>query len=224
MDYGIFAEGIRKHREEADASCTPLWERWIAQKPSFTDVLMHELNDFSKAKRGALRHAAKRAQEALEIDHDTQEFLDRLSHPTMREFNQLKEFFRQKDQTDREAAGAVYNFWDWPVNREMPVHRISAYLFAGIARRLASGQKRHPSRGMMNDIRAISTYGPYVDAMFLDNECASLLSEEPLRTELRLKAKVFSAKSGEAFLQYLRDLEAAASAEVTRYAEEIYGL
>ena len=79
---------------------------------------------------------------------------------------------------------------------------------------------------MMNDVRAISTYGPYVDAMFLDNECASLLAEEPLRSKVKgnLKAKIFSATSGDAFLKYLRELELRAPPEVKQYAEEIYGL
>lgn len=30
-----------------------------------------------------------------------------------------------------------------------------------------------PTRGFMNDVRAISAYAPYVDAMFVDNECAT---------------------------------------------------
>ena len=60
---------------------------------------------------------------------------------------------------------------------------------------------------MMNDVNAISAYGPFVDAMFLDNECASLLREEPLRSEIKLNAEIFSATSGDAFLRYLKDLE-----------------
>ena len=41
--------------------------------------------------------------------------------------------------------------------------------------------------------------------MFLDNECASLLSEEPLRSEINLTARIFSAQSGKAFLESLID-------------------
>lgn len=224
MDYGAFANEIRRHRDEMDANCARLWERWIAQKPTFNDVLSHEINDFGNAKRGALRHAAERAKDALEARCDTQEFLDQLSHPIMREFHQLKQFFKEAGIAESELASSVYGFWDWPENRTMPVNTISAYLFAGLARRLASGQKKLPSRGTMNDIRAISTYGPYVDAMFLDNECASLLSEEPLRSEINLTARIFSAKSGKAFLEYLRGFEAQTPDDVRRYAHEIYGI
>lgn len=76
----------------------------------------------------------------------------------------------------------------------------------------------------MNDIRAISTYGPYVEAMFIDKGCASLLSEEPLRSGLKMKAKIFSTTSGDAFLEYLKGLAAGTPTDVQRYAEEIYGI
>ena len=46
--------------------------------------------------------------------------------------------------------------------------------------RVAGGQRR-VTRGFMNDVRAISTYAPYVDAMFIDRECADLLGEGRLR-------------------------------------------
>lgn len=224
MDYAIFADRIRRHRDETDASCTVLWQRWITQKPTFDEVFHHEFNDFGNAKRGALRYAAQKAQSALQSD-DTHEFLNRLSYPAIEEFNELKQLFRDDGIAERELASSVFAFWDWPENRNMPTHRISAYLFAGLSRRLVSaGQKKLPSKGMMNDIRAISTYGPFVDAMFIDKGCASLLSEEPLRSELKLKAEIFSSTSGDAFIQYLRRLDDETPPDVERYAEEIFGI
>ncbi|TFV38676.1 hypothetical protein E4K66_14940 [Bradyrhizobium frederickii] len=223
MDYGAFADGIRRQRDETDANCSELWRRWIAQKPTFDQVFAHEFNDFSNAKKGALRFAAERAQAALKV-YDTSEFLNRIAHPVMAEFNQLKQLFRDRGIADADLTSSVYRFWDWPENRSMPIHRISAYLFAALSRRLVSGgQRKMPSKGMMNDIRAISTYGPYVDAMFIDNGCASLLSEEPLRSEVKLKARIFSPTTGADFLQYLRDLDLQTPPEVRARAEEIYG-
>ncbi|MCK1493484.1 hypothetical protein IVB14_24425 [Bradyrhizobium sp. 180] len=224
MDYDAFADGIRRQRDETDASCSALWQRWIAQKPTFDQVFTHEFNDFSNAKIGALRFAAKRAQEALQAS-DANDFLDRMTHPVMKEFEQLKQLFKGHGIADAELVPAIYAFWDWSENKNMPVHRISAYLFAALSRRLVSGgQRKLPSKGMMNDIRAISTYGPYVDAMFIDNGCASLLSEEPLRSELNLKAKIYSSTSGQAFLQYLRRLDDETPSDVRRRAQEIYGI
>ena len=55
----------------------------------------------------------------------------------------------------------------------------------------------------MNDVRAISTYAPYVDAMFVDRECAELLGEGRLRDELEYKARIFSFADTQAFIDYL---------------------
>jgi len=67
---------------------------------------------------------------------------------------------------------------------------------------------------MMNDVRAISTYAPYVDAMFVDRECAALLAEHRLAQDLEYKARIFSLTNGQAFLDYLAEIEAATPSEV----------
>jgi hypothetical protein len=223
MDYGIFAEELRNRREEATSNFAPLWQRWLRDKPSFGDVLNHELTDYANAKRGALRRAAERAQAALKAGNGSG-FVDKMSHPALNEFNHLKTLFKKTGFAPDQLTSKVYEFWDWPENQKMPFHRISSYLFAALARRLASGQKRLPSRGMMNDVNAISAYGPFVDAMFLDKECASLLTEEPLRSQVKLKAKIFSTTTGDAFVEYLRQLELQAPDDVRERASEIYGV
>jgi hypothetical protein len=43
MDYGIFSEELRIRREEAASNFAPLWQRWLRDKPTFSDVLKHEL-------------------------------------------------------------------------------------------------------------------------------------------------------------------------------------
>ena len=75
----------------------------------------------------------------------------------------------------------------------------------------------------MNDVRAISTYAPYVDAMFIDNECATFLAEKPLSTDLTFKARIFSLNTGDMFLKYLGGLGRRATDEVRRYVQQIYG-
>jgi len=76
----------------------------------------------------------------------------------------------------------------------------------------------------MNDVRAIASYAPYVDAMFVDRECAALLVEAPLVHELKYKARIFSLTDGEAFLRYLAEVEAGTPTEVGKQAARIYGV
>lgn len=226
MDLSTFADQIRANRDATAAAFVPLMQRWIAEKPTFAAVLATELKSFGSANRSALLHAAKKAAHAIENMErlDTLEFFDALSHPVMTQFKALKSYFESCGILPADSTAAVHKYWEWPENVHIPTHRISAYLFAALARKLVSGQKRLPSRGMFNDINAISTYGPYVDAMFLDNECARFLSEQPLATDLKLKAKIFSTNSGDAFLSYLRELQNGASTEMRKYANEIYGI
>ena len=75
----------------------------------------------------------------------------------------------------------------------------------------------------MNDVRAIGAYAPYVDAMFVDNECATFLAEKPFSTDLMFKAQIFSLNSGDAFLEYLDQIAERATDEVRLYAKQIYG-
>jgi len=58
--------------------------------------------------------------------------------------------------------------------------------------------------------------------MFVDKQCASLLQQGRLRTELMYKAKIFSLSSADEFLQYLTDLGESAPTDVQSYSNEIY--
>jgi hypothetical protein len=122
MDYGRFAEGLRARREEAASNFAPLWQRWLIEKPTFSDVLNHELRDFSGSKRGALRHAAQRAQDAIDNDSGI-DFVDRMSHPIITEFNHLKAMFRNAGYGADDVTSKVYDFWEWPENQNLGVAR-----------------------------------------------------------------------------------------------------
>jgi hypothetical protein len=118
----------------------------------------------------------------------------------------------------------IVDFWRWDKNREMPQNKISAYLFAAVSRRVATGEKKIVDRGLLNDISAVSTYAPYMDAMFLDNRFAALLSEEPLVTEMNYKVRIFSLKNKDAVLAYLTEIEDNTPDEVRDLAARIYGV
>ncbi|UYQ71025.1 hypothetical protein OF122_13260 [Pelagibacterium flavum] len=122
-----------------------------------------------------------------------------------------------------DAERQVVAFWQWNGNWTVPHHRIQAYLFAAMARKIAAGQKKNPSRGATNDIRAIATYAPYVDAMFVDSEFATLLQETPLQNDLSYRAEIFSIRSRDAFLNYLHNLIRNATAECEMIAVALYG-
>lgn len=85
----------------------------------------------------------------------------------------------------------IGEFWDWSRMKEMPCHQIMGCLFAAFGRRVTMGERKF-TPGLMNDFRSIATYAPYVDAMFIDRQCANFLNEGDLLKNLRHRARVFS--------------------------------
>lgn len=107
--------------------------------------------------------------------------------------------------------------------KEIPYVRISAMLFAAIAKEAAVGRKKPPTRGMVNDIEVISAYSPYCDALFVDKECHGYLNQGPLKSTLELNQKVFSLNNKEDFIKYLDSIEKSASKSHLDKVKEVYG-
>ena len=78
--------------------------------------------------------------------------------------------------------------------------------------------------GLLNDIRAISSYAPYVDAMFVDKTCAELLSKRPADNSLKFKARIFSLADTQEFLAFLDEIELTTPYEVKELASRLYGI
>lgn len=223
MDFSGLATLVRTNRDSAAQEFIPLYTAWMEKKPSFDDVLQLELKNTAGAKIGALKAVQERRQSAIATG-DLFNLLEGTSRSVVREFNQLRRLFEESGVSQKDSPQEVKKFWEWEGSEFLPDHRISCYLFAAIARKLASGQKKMPSRGMMNDIRAVSAYGPYVDAMFIDNECAAYLSESPLNKDLKMRARIFSQNSGAAFIGYLESIASETPDEIRSFANDFYGL
>lgn len=214
----------RKLRDAAhDAFVNGPWKRWQAE-------VGRSFDDWYKEERSALpevhltlydRWVAAFIMAGLRVGPLGEDVLNpRLEVDVV---NGLIAALKDAGFNDVEARRRVREFLASEQALGAPMNEIRALLFAAMARKAASGQKRPPSRGMWNDVQAVSAYLPYVDAMFVDDQVAGLLREEPLRTRLSGYAQVFSNRTRDEFLQYLRDLERAASEEHVKLVERIYG-
>ena len=106
----------------------------------------------------------------------------------------------------------------------VPSVKITAMLYAAIARKAIAGQRRPPSRGMTSDVAMVAAFLPYCDAMLLDNEIAGYLREEPIvRKVTRYNTRVFSSNTMELMMEYLRGIDASASPEHLEKVREVYG-
>jgi hypothetical protein len=220
-NYDMYADSIRDNRDRSYEGMQRLVEMRAAEQPSFEQLLDLELRSFFSRPQASLV-AIQNLQRAATSD-DPMALIEASCHPLLVEHRMLCSAFEQAGVADADAPREVLRFWNWDRNLEQPHHRISAYIFAAIGRRVVNGQRR-VNQGMMNDVRAISTYAPYVDAMFVDKECAALLVEHRLAQDLNYKARIFSLTNGQAFLDYLAEIEAATPSDVREQAARIYGI
>lgn len=221
-DWSGFVENTRSARDKSAQEFAPLFDEWADDKPTFESVLNNELGAFSRSFVDAYHHFMAMAAEGY-ASGDIEKIMNGALSPVVALIREINREFVELGTPPESALGETVKFLNWPKNRSLPHHWISAHLFAAIADRFARGQKRRPSRGMMNDIKAISSYGPYVDAMFLDNECASFLEEKSVRKGVKLKAQIFCLRRSDDFLAYLRELVDSTPQEVTDAARELYG-
>ncbi|MEI8701879.1 hypothetical protein [Mesorhizobium sp. ISC15] len=222
-DWSGFVENVRIARDKAAGDFAPLYDQWARDKPTFEEVLNNELGVLARGYIEAYFHFMAAAQVG-EASRDVQMHMDGALSPVVTLIHHINHEFIKRGTPPESALRETAKFLNWPKNRLLPHHWISAHLFAAIADRLAHGQKRRPSRGMMNDIKAISLYGPYVDAIFLDNECAALLEQKGVARAVKLKARIFCLRRSADFLAYLRELIDLTPKEVIDAGQELYGV
>jgi hypothetical protein len=219
-DWSSFVENCRLERDKAAENFAPLYDHWSKVKPTFEEALKNELDALGRGYVEAYSHFMRMAQ-AGDESGDDQLFIKGALSPVITLIHGIKREFVKHGVPQESALRETASFLSWPKNRSLPQHWISAHLYAAVANRFANGRRKHPSRGMMNDVKAISLYGPYVDAMLLDNECASLVKEIVTRG-VELKAKIFCLNRSDDFLAYLRELIDSTPQEVIKATHELY--
>lgn len=108
--------------------------------------------------------------------------------------------------------------------KEVPLVKIHCMLFAALARKAQSDSRMNPpNRGTIIDIKMISAFLPYCDAMFIDRPFHGYLNEEPLRSQINFNTKLFSVINKNEFISYLDTIEKNASKEHISLLDSIYG-
>ena len=137
--------------------------------------------------------------------------------------NQILETLKKHGTEKKDLFAKLADFLRSDVFENTPYIKISAMLWAALARKAASGRKEPPNRGCVTDIEIVLTLLPYCDAMFIDNEFRGYLSESPLYTEIKYETQIFSYKTKEAFLWYLDDIRSNAAHSHLEKVTEVYG-
>jgi hypothetical protein len=200
-----------------------VFERWQQEKGrSFLDWYEEERMSYARV---LVECHQKRMAKIVSMGFGLTEFNPTEFLPDMATLtiHSIREVLRETGIPPDEVDQVMVDFLRSDAYMEAPHIRIASMLAAAMAKQAASGRKRPPGRGFYTDVRIISTLLPYCDAMFIDNEFRAMLSEKPLRDELRYGTKVFSSATGQEFFEYLDDLKASASESQMRAVEEVYG-
>ena len=208
-----------KWRDGMQQGLCEVFKRWRTEKGrTFNDWFEEEARGYGEVTLKAYNEAKVNS------------FLSLLRHGVLTEAPEsvnavqaVMEVFREAGISPEQIWLKTQEYFLSPHLRNVPSIKIVSMLYAALARKAAGGQKRPPNRGMANDIESLSSVLPFCDAMFVDKECHALLREKPLCTEIDYGTLLFSLNNKQDFLDYLRDIEKNASADILTVLTEVYG-
>jgi len=215
-DYSEISDLIRDERDRLFAKVEKLREKWSQQR--FAEVLLYELNGSVTAKINAFSAAIRQQS-------DRDPLLEYAGHnaPIIDEVHYLESEMLANRIPRSVWLEKISEFWGSEHYKSLPHHRLSSYLFAALSRKATLKANRIFNRGMMNDVRVISSYAPYVHAMMIDQASEALLQQKELKAALRYRAEIFSLRTKESFLRYLKNIEEQTPESVREYSNIIYG-
>ena len=216
-------ERRRDARDRAHATLEQLWEQWASEgQVPFDDRFKEQLHVVGDA---ALQAYVSYLQRLRRMATGEEELVDPLEltpgwpvQLVMWLLGRLEEEGVPQQARLTEAA----RFLRSEPALCAPQNHLESLLYAGLARRAALGQKC-VGRGTPNDIRLISAYLPYCDAMFIDDEFAQLLSEPPVAPKVNYPTRIYSKRTRRDFLSYLAALEAEADQDHVDLVFRTYG-
>lgn len=217
-------ELARKQRDEISEEFNKeLFEKWQASSKSFQEFFDIEekatfqivIEDYMEyAKEQSTITEEERFTNLLHFDIPVNVIL----------FNTIHDIIKKQYSDLKISLQTTIDFIKSANFKSLPSHKISSYMFAGLARKATHGQKRPPSKGMLNDINIISDYLPFCDSMFLNNECIALLTENPTCDYIKnFNTRLYSKNSINSFLEYLNDIENNATPDHINKLKEVYG-
>ncbi|MDB4913079.1 MAG: hypothetical protein JWM95_723 [Gemmatimonadetes bacterium] len=219
-------ESYRRSRDQAGNAMEHIWARWATQSGRrFQDWYDEERRSLYPTWTGLHRQHVLR-MERYTYGTQRPEDMEDIINPGMAVMVVfgLLHHFKEAGCSVTQAHERLQTFFSSEAALQAPANDISSLLFAALARKAAAGQKKVPNRGTPNDINAISSYLPYCQALFVDDQFAGLLREKPLVTQLqRYGASVYSNNSRDAFLTFLKQVESDAPPDHVARVIEVYG-
>lgn len=218
---GLVGE-LRTARSDGHKGLQEVFKTWQQKKRSFKEQFEAEKATYTQTLAKVYLAQEKRIADALSR-RQIPSFNDLLPSQEYLTLQQVYFVFECSLGKGQSTMIAAAEFLRSGAMNEAPFNVIAASMYASLAQKAASGQKRPPNQGTINDVNMVSALLPYCDAMFVDNECRALWQDIPRDFKLPYPCTLFSPNIGDEFLRYLKSIRDSASPEHLKIVSEIYG-
>lgn len=205
----------------------PIFERWKTEKGrKFEDRCREETKGFVTGTIQVIgRYAKRQAELPQKIQNGGQIDMDDVfPPPSMELVTSLTRIAQEEGINDsQKALIKVGEYFNSSYLDVVPSMRITSALYAVIADQAANGRVSPQSPGVQVDVQMISSFLPYCDAMFIDNENTAFLQDGRVKAKIGYPTKMFSLRNKEEFLQHLDDILASADSKHMALIKRIYG-
>jgi hypothetical protein len=214
IDVGGYSRDIelkRRLKGEAVDELVTVLDQWQASTQSFGEAVALEMHDAAQQYVDTYLTMLKRYSEG--------DFSAAVTSPMVAKVVEYMMHWLPKDQPLPQRVRRCIEFFKSPHFTEVPNQWLSARMFATLREMVKHGafsnreEARKRLSGVFADIKHISLYAPYCDAIVIDKFMSDLVGRPTVNLSIRYGVKVFSLSSWDALLGWLDSLEAGMSEE-----------
>jgi hypothetical protein len=200
-----------------------VFARWKREKNlKFKDWFEHELHGVRKTLQNAFTKRLKLMMGVMQGE-ELQDYMSLIGDQKAQLVQDMFSSLKVSGMTPEDALKRIGEFLRSKDFENIPMIRIQSALWAGLAHQVCHGNMNPPTQSISNDFEFIAAYLPYVDAIFVDKQCYSLLTQNPVRDFIKSNTRIFSLHKRDEFKEYLQGIEDATSPAHKAKVEEVYG-
>ena len=213
-------EKIRSDKEMAVSFLVDSFDEWASSENTFAQDVLEETNGCAKS----LMMLYLKSQQNL-INGEIMEFWN---DPVD---SRIVEVLMNRDSETLSIEDLLERIWEFFNSRDfrtIPYIDISCRLYAILRKRVREGQFSNREKakktlsGFFYDVEAISVFGPYSDAIFIDRAMHQWLKQEGSEIVDQYSFRLFSAENWEEFFEYLDEIEENCPEEVRSMIPVVY--
>jgi hypothetical protein len=201
----------RQLKKEAVDELVKVLDQWQASTQTFDEAVALEIHDSARQYADTYLTMRKRYAEG--------DFTAAINSPMVAKAIEHMMHRLPQNQPFPERIKRCIEFFQSQHFAEVPSELLSSHMFATMREmvKLGAFSNREEARkrlsGVFEDIKHISLYAPYCDAIVIDKFMADLVGRPTVNLQKRYGVRVFSLSSWDALLEWLDTLETGMSEE-----------